>query len=93
MLVTFEYWVSFGKGDYGESYIEMEITEEECERLRKAEEVCEDFYKCEMVADIYERAYELADREATANLQADGILAKDKRASEVYPIEVCYPGI
>ena len=37
MLVTFEYWYSFGKGDYGESYIEMEITEEDAEESDDAE--------------------------------------------------------
>lgn len=42
MLVTFEYWYSFGKGDYGESSIEMEITEEEYARLLKIRK--EDIY-------------------------------------------------
>jgi hypothetical protein len=91
MLVTFEYWYSFGKGDYGESSIEMEITEEEYERLQKAEETGDEFYACKMVEDIYNRAYELAEEDATNTLIEEGILDQGRRASEMYPIEVCYP--
>lgn len=91
MLVTFEYWYSFGKGDYGESSIEMEITEEEYERLQEAEGTGEEFYACKMVEDIYNRAYELAEEDATDTLIEEGILDQGRRASEMYPIEVCYP--
>lgn len=91
MLVTFEYWYSFGKGDYGESSIEMEITEEEYARLQEAEETGDEFYACKTVEDIYNRAYEIADMDATATLVTEGILDDGKKASELYPIEVCFP--
>jgi hypothetical protein len=91
MLVTFEYWISFGKGDYGESSIELEITEEEYARLQEAQESGEEFYDCESVEDIYNRAYELAEEDATNDLIAEGILDEGRRASESYPIEVCFP--
>ncbi|MBO7240189.1 MAG: hypothetical protein J6V23_06880 [Bacteroidaceae bacterium] len=91
MLVRFEYWYSFGKGDYGESSIEMEITEEEYARLQEAEETGDEFYACKMVEDIYNRAYELAEEDATDTLIEEGILDQGRRASEMYPIEVCYP--
>ncbi len=91
MLVTFEYSLCFGKGHYGESYIEMELTEEEYERLQEAMESGEDFYECESVKDIYDRAYELAEEEATCSLISEGILDTDRRASEMYPIEVYFP--
>ena len=91
MLETFDYTIHFGKGDAEESYIEMEITEEEYERLKEAYESGEDFYDCESVKDIYDRAYELAEEEATSDLIAAGILDQDRRASESYPIEVYFP--
>ena len=92
MLETFDYALFYGKGDVGESYIEMEITEEEYERLKKAHESGEEFMDCESVADIYNRAYELADEDATNELIAAEVLdKKHKKASELYPIEVYYP--
>ena len=91
MLLTFKYWLSFGKGDSGEAYIEMEVTEEECERLKEAHEEYEDFFGCKSVEDIYDRAYDIANEQATNDLVFEGILDKGKKASELYPIEVCFP--
>ena len=92
MLVTFDYWLSYGKGDSGEGYIEMEITEEEYERLRKAFiKFGEEFDECEMVADIYDRVWDLANEDATSTLVAEGLLEEGTKASERYPIGVCYP--
>ena len=92
MLVTFDYTLCFGKGDYGESCVEMEITEEEYERLQKAQESGEEFVVCKLVEDIYERAYNLADEDATQDLIAADMLDEDdEKASELYPITVYYP--
>ena len=91
MLVNFDYTVSFGKGDAGESWIEMEVTEEEYERLQEAQESGEEFEDCESVKDIYDRAYDLADEDATRDLIAEGILdEKYEKASELYPITVYF---
>lgn len=91
MLVTFEYSLYFGKGDTSESYIEMEITEKEYEMLKEAEESGEEFMDCESVKDIYDRAYELADEDATSELIAAEVLSVGTKASELYPIEIYYP--
>jgi hypothetical protein len=91
MLASVEYWYSFGGGDYGESYFEMEISDEEYRRIQEAEESGEEFDECEAVADIYKRAYKLADEDATGNLTADGIIEKGMRAGSRYPITVRYP--
>ena len=91
MLVTFDYSLCYGKGDYGEAYIEMELTEEEYERLQEAQESGEDFIDCELVKDVYNRAYALADEEATNDLISADVLAKNKKASDLYPIEVYFP--
>jgi hypothetical protein len=91
MLVTFDYSLCYGKGDYGEAYIEMELTEEEYGRLQKAKESGEDFFDCESIKDIYDKAYALADEDATNDLIAVDVLDKGKKASELYPIEVYFP--
>ena len=91
MLETFDYVLFYGGGDAGESFIEMEITEEEYERLKEAYESEEDFYECESVKDIYDRAYELADKEATSELISFEVLSEDQTASDMYPIEIHYP--
>ncbi len=91
MLVTFDYSLSFGKGHSGESYIEIELTDEEYKRLQVAQESGEEFMDCKLVKDIYDKVYELADEDATQDLVFEGILDKDRRASESYLIEVYYP--
>lgn len=91
MLVTFNYSIIFGKGDGAGSCVEMEITEEEFERLQEAQESGEDFEDCELVADIYERVYELADEDATQDLINEDYLEEGEKASESYPITIDYP--
>ena len=91
MLVTFNYSISFGKGDGADSCVEMEITEEEYARLQEAQESGEDFEDCEMVEDIYERAYELADEDATQDLIDAEYLEEGEKASELYAIIIDYP--
>ena len=91
MLMEFDYWLSFGKCDSGEGYFEMEITDEEYERLKKAFLSGEEFDECKAVEDIYDRAYAIANKEATSDLTAEGILEKGETAGSVYPIGVNYP--
>ena len=91
MLVTFNYSISFGKGDGADSCVEMEITEEEYARLQKAQESGEDFEDCELVEDIYERVYELADEDATQDLIDAEYLEEGEKASEFYAIIIDYP--
>jgi hypothetical protein len=91
MLLTFNYSISFGRGDGADSWVEMEITEEENERLKKAQDSGEDFSDCELVADIYERVYELADEDATEDLRDAEYLEEDEKASELYSFVIEYP--
>ena len=92
MLVTFDYSLNFGKGDSGEAYIEMEITEEEYARLQVAQESGEAFVCCKSVADIYNRAYDLADEDATYDLLDVDMLEEGEKASDLYSLIVYYPG-
>lgn len=91
MLITLNYSISFGRGDGAESYIEMEVTEEEYARLQAAQESGEDFEDCEDVADLYERAYELADEDATQDLLDADYLEEGEKASELYGITLEFP--
>lgn len=91
MLVTFDYWLSFGKGDSGEAYIDVEITEEEYAKLKEAEDSGEEFNECAEVADIYSHVYKAAEEDATCTLRAEGLLKDDESASDLYPIGVNYP--
>ena len=91
MLITLDYTVCFGRGDYGESYIEIELTEEEYERFQKAQDSGDDFCDCELVQDIYERAYELADEDATQDLLDADMLDEGEKASELYSIVIDFP--
>ena len=98
MLVTFDCWLSFGKGNSGDSSVEVEITEEEYARLKKAEASGEAFGECEAVADIYDRVYAIAEAAATEDLiEADILDDEDEdedeyeSAGDVYYIGVNYP--
>ena len=57
-------WVSFGKGDSGETEFDLELTDEEYDRmeaLRKTPaDEREEFCECKALSDIYEKAYEAA---------------------------------
>lgn len=91
MLFAFDYSISFGKGDSGESYVEMEITEEEYARLKAAKESGEEFIYCKSVEDIYNRVYELADEDATEDLIDVDMLEEGEKASDLYSLIVYYP--
>ena len=92
MLVTFNYSIIFGKCDGAESCVEMDITNEEYERLQKAQESGEEFEDCELVNDIYMRVFEIVDQDATQDLIDANELDEDcDKASELYPIVIDYP--
>lgn len=91
MLVNFGYSLCFGKGDYGESDVVVEITEEENARLKEAMESGKEFIKCESVEDIYSKVYDLADEDATDDLIAVDMLEEGERASDLYSLIIYYP--
>ena len=88
---TFTAYCTFGKGDSGESYVSVELTEEENARLKAAMESGEEFIKCESVEDIYSRVYDLADEDATDDLISVDMLEEGERASDLYSLIVYYP--
>ena len=90
MIECFDVLVRFGRDDEGESFFDMELTEEEYERIQEAKESGEDFAECESVADIYERACEIADEVVSEELREAGWLKEGQKASELYPVEVYF---
>jgi hypothetical protein len=88
MVVTF----LFGLSSFGSDWEEdVELTEEEYERLVKALRTGRDFYHCEEVRDIYNRIHEIADASATDSLLAYNEDIKEKygnnknfKASDLY---------
>lgn len=61
---TFVAWCRFGKGDSGETEVEVELTDEEAERLisygTKADIYYDGFSECEELKDIYKKVYSIA---------------------------------
>lgn len=57
-------WVSFGKGDSGETEFSFELTDEEFQRMEALRLTLsddrEEFCNCTSLSDIYEKAYEAA---------------------------------
>jgi hypothetical protein len=87
-----------GTGDGSDWSIDVNITEEEFKRLKKASESGKDFDKCEEVADIYSRIYDIADDDATEDLidndyDFQEYYEEDEtmKASDLYSISVDFP--
>ena len=61
---TFIAYCTFGKGDSGETEVEVELTDEEAERLLKFGTQTDIFYdgfsRCEELKDIYQKIYSIA---------------------------------
>jgi hypothetical protein len=95
---TFPIYCYYGKGDSGESAIDVELTDEEAERLIKygtqAEIYDNGFDECEELKDIYEKIYPLAVEQITLEIcDADDECEHDPnwRADENYPCGVSFP--
>lgn len=99
---TFTAYCTFGKGDSGESWIDVELTDEEAERLIKygtqAEIYYNEFSRCEELKDIYDKIYTLAVNQMTEEMRDFGDL-EDKYANnpnwkidDLYHCGVCFPG-
>ena len=65
-----EITIHMGLCSYGIEWEEdVEVTEEEYERLKKALSTGRDFEDCEEVKDIYDRIVEIADESATESIR------------------------
>ncbi len=93
---TFPAWCNYGTGDSGESWIDVELTDEEAVRLVKfgtqSEIYYNEFYNCKELQDIYDKAYTIAVKQMTAELREWGDwLDESKRNNPDWKIDDTYP--
>lgn len=100
MLITFNCSLMNGTGDGSDWDIDVDITEEEFERIKRAKESGKDFDECEEVKDIYDRLYDIANESATQDLidndeEFQEYYEEDETvtASDFYSVSVDYPYI
>lgn len=98
MLLTFNCTMMNGTGDGSDWDIDVDIIEEEVERLKKAKESGKDFCECQDVSDIYDRLYDIANESATEDLidndeEFQEYYEEDETtmASDFYSINVEFP--
>jgi hypothetical protein len=69
---TFIAYCTFGRGDSGETEVEVELTDEEAERLeyygKKADIYYDGFRTCEPLRDIYKKIYTIAIEQMTEEM-------------------------
>ena len=98
---TFTAYCRFGKGDSGESWIDVELTDEEAEKLihygTQANIYYNEFSRCEELKELYLKLYTLAVDQMTEEMKDYGDLdetyASDPnwRIDELYPCGVNFP--
>lgn len=98
---TFIAYCTFGKGDSGESYVDVELTEKEAKKLIKygtnPDIYYNEFENCEELKDIYNKIYEIAIEQITDELRDTDWLEDEYkndpnwRADDVYSCGVNFP--
>ena len=98
---TFVAFCTFGKGDSGETWLDVELTDEEAERLIKYGTQTEIYYngfsECKELKDIYQKVYALAIEQITEELrETDWVDEEDRnnpnwRADDLYVCGVAFP--
>ena len=99
---TFCAWCRFGKGDSGETWIDVELTDEEAERLvrfgTQADIYYNEFCRCKELEDLYQKIYSIAIDQITEELREGGdwideddASNPDWRADDTYACGVSFP--
>lgn len=99
---TFVAYCTFGKGDSGETYVDVELTDEEVERLIKygtdPDVYWNGFSNCEELEDIYKKVYAVALDQITEELREwgdwvdeDDANNPDWKADDLYACGVNFP--
>jgi hypothetical protein len=82
---TFTAYCTFGKGDSGESWIDVALTDEESERLIKfgtqPDIYYNEFSRCKELEDLYQKIYALAVDQMTQEMRDFGDL-EEKYAND-----------
>ena len=98
---TFIAYCSFGKGDSGESWVDVELTDEEHDSLLKFGTQPEIYYngfsQCKELTDLYNKIYNIAIKQMTEEMRDFGDLeekyANDPnwKVDDLYPCGVNFP--
>ena len=94
---TFTAWCSFGKGDSGETWIDVELTDEEAERLIKygtqGDIYYNEFCRCKELEDLYKKIYAIAIDQITEELRdvEDDSRDPNWKADDTYACGVNFP--
>lgn len=98
-LFTFTAYCTFGKGDSGETYVDVELTDEEAERLIKFGTQTDIYYgefsRCKELKDIYDKIYTIAVDQITEELRDWGNEKNannpEWKADDTYACGVIFP--
>ena len=78
---TFIAYCTYGRGDSGETYVDVELTEKEAKKLIKygtnPDIYYNDFENCEELKDIYDKVYAIAVEQMTDELRDYGGFAEE----------------
>ena len=91
----FTAYCTFGKGDSGETEIEVELTDDEAERLIKfgtqPDIYYNGFYLCKELKDLYSKIYALAVEQMTEEMRDFGDLEEKYANDPNWQIDDLYP--
>ena len=91
---TFISWCRFGKGDSGETEVEVELTDEEAERLTsygtKADIYYDGFSECDELKDIYKKVYSIAVNQMTEEMRDFGELDEEELNNPNWEVDDTY---
>ena len=98
---TFTAYCTFGKGDSGESWIDVELTDEEAESLEKYGTQPDIYYngfsQCKELEDLYKKLYDIAVDQMTEEMRDFGDLEEkyannpNWKVDDLYPCGVNFP--
>ena len=84
--ITFIAYCTYGKGDSGESEVDVELTDEEYERVMalgtKADVFYKGFSRCTELKDIYDKVYAIAVEQMTDEILMGDFDEDDERLSD-----------
>lgn len=84
--ITFLAYCTFGKGDSGETEVDVELTDEEYERVMtlgtKADVYYNGFSRCAELKDIYDKVYAIAVDQMTDEILMGDFDEDDERLSD-----------
>lgn len=91
---TFPAWCNYGPGDTGESWVDVELTDEEAEVLTKygtqPDVYYNEFYRCEELKDLYHKIYTIAIEQMTQEMREFGDLEEKYANDPNWKVEGLY---